>query len=232
MYANDLIEHVGDDQYLLSKVPELIGKETDAAERMRQIRLKRNNVQECSNLLENVQYIEIKTDQEIKTKTKTKTKKEREIESSGDDQQPKLSSKSDSLHVPYGEIVSLFNEVLGGVMPKIEIISETRKSAMKQRTRDRLHTLDDWKWYFDKIKSSDWLMGKTCGSNGKPFRCNFDWITNSSNFIKIIEGNYDRVATNPTHIQSGKYETGAQEINRTDWSAWSEEKRGERNESE
>jgi len=43
MKANNLIEDLSINEYLLTKVPELIGKETDAAERMRKMR-RRNNV--------------------------------------------------------------------------------------------------------------------------------------------------------------------------------------------
>ena len=41
---NKLIEQLSQDEYLLSKVPESIGSETGAAERMRKMREKRNNV--------------------------------------------------------------------------------------------------------------------------------------------------------------------------------------------
>ena len=41
---NKLIEQITNDEYLLNKVPELIGSETDAAERMRKMRGKRNKV--------------------------------------------------------------------------------------------------------------------------------------------------------------------------------------------
>ena len=43
MEANNLIEKLAVDNYMLTKVPSLIGKETDAAERMRNMR-ERNNV--------------------------------------------------------------------------------------------------------------------------------------------------------------------------------------------
>ncbi len=45
---NDLIENISQDEYLLNKVPELIGSETDAAERMRKMR-NRNTVTEIPN---------------------------------------------------------------------------------------------------------------------------------------------------------------------------------------
>lgn len=50
LQANALIENISKDEYLLNKVPELIGSETSAAERMRKMR-NRNNV---TPLLQNV----------------------------------------------------------------------------------------------------------------------------------------------------------------------------------
>lgn len=44
LQANNLIEQLSENEFLLNKVPECIGNETDAAERMRKMRAKRNNV--------------------------------------------------------------------------------------------------------------------------------------------------------------------------------------------
>ena len=44
LHANRLIEQLTEDEYLLNKVPESIGSETGAAERMRKMRKKSNNV--------------------------------------------------------------------------------------------------------------------------------------------------------------------------------------------
>ena len=72
MQANRLIEKITDDEYLLNKVPESIGKETSAAERMRKLRekrnnlsLSRNNVQTCYTEIEIEKEIEIEIDKEI-----------------------------------------------------------------------------------------------------------------------------------------------------------------------
>lgn len=44
LHSNALIEPISEDDILLNKVPELIGSETNAAERMRKMRIKRNDV--------------------------------------------------------------------------------------------------------------------------------------------------------------------------------------------
>jgi predicted phage replisome organizer len=63
MQANNLIESINENEYLLSKVPELVGNETDAAERMRKMRENRNIV---TPLLHDVTkcYTEIEIDKE------------------------------------------------------------------------------------------------------------------------------------------------------------------------
>ena len=50
--ANNLIENLGNDEFLLNKVPELIGSETDAAERMRRLRGKNKSEHKCNNVTE------------------------------------------------------------------------------------------------------------------------------------------------------------------------------------
>ncbi|MFA5696372.1 MAG: phage replisome organizer N-terminal domain-containing protein [Bacilli bacterium] len=209
--------------YILD-IQNFIGQSSSEADRIRKYRekIEEEKKLEISMDVQNPYICTPEIEIERELELEKEIEKERKSLSSSDDDLNKVSSKSDSLHVPYDGIVSLFNEMLGEEMPKVEIISETRKSLMKQRTKDKLHTLNDWEWYFNKIKNSDWLMGRAVGVNGKPFRCSFDWITNSSNFIKITEGNYDGVVT-ATPKPSTKPETFADEVNRTNWAAYAEE---------
>lgn len=47
--------------------------------------------------------------------------------------------------------------------------------------------------YFAKIKSIPFLLGKVERNNGqRPFKASFEWILKGDNFLKIIEGYYDR----------------------------------------
>lgn len=71
--ANNLFENMNENEYLLNKVPDLIGSETGAAKRMRALR-ERNNV---TPMLQNVTHnkskeIEIDIDKEIYKKNKQK----------------------------------------------------------------------------------------------------------------------------------------------------------------
>ena len=47
--------------------------------------------------------------------------------------------------------------------------------------------------YFAKIKSNPFLLGKVERNDGqRPFKASFEWILKEDNFLKIIEGYYDR----------------------------------------
>ncbi len=91
--------------------------------------------------------------------------------------------------VPYKEIINLFHEILPEFPPIIKL-NDTRRTALRGRwnTEAKTKSLDWWKEYFEWIRDSDFLMGRT----KKPFACGFDWIIKSSNFIKIREGTYHR----------------------------------------
>jgi len=90
--------------------------------------------------------------------------------------------------VPYQAIVDLFNEMLPE-LPSVKAITDTRKKHLKARwhNSDKTSTLNWWKEFFKYIQKSDFLMGRKTD-----FRASFDWIINSTNFVKIIEGNYHK----------------------------------------
>ncbi|WP_196762425.1 helix-turn-helix domain-containing protein [Stutzerimonas frequens] len=94
---------------------------------------------------------------------------------------------------PYQLITDLFNETLTPALPAVVILNAERKAKLKARWNDSpVHqSVDFWRDYFETVKSSDFLMGRTQGKNGgKPFRASFDWLICPSNFVKVVEGNY------------------------------------------
>jgi hypothetical protein len=88
-------------------------------------------------------------------------------------------------------IVDLFNETLPE-LPTVVLINKGRQATVKARWNDsEVHQdLDFWRDFFESVRASDFLMGKTQGRDGKPFRCSFDWLLCPSNFVKVVEGNY------------------------------------------
>lgn len=92
---------------------------------------------------------------------------------------------------PVQDIVDLFNQLLPE-LPQVVLINKGRQAALNARwSESEVHQdLGFWREYFASVRSSDFLMGKTQGRDGKPFRCNFDWLIAPSNFVKVVEGNY------------------------------------------
>ena len=77
-------------------------------------------------------------------------------------------------------------------------MSPARKQALKHRwmlagkdlgrydPKDVQAGLAWWARFFQAVDSSDFLSGR----NGA-FKASFDWLLKQTNFIKILEGNYD-----------------------------------------
>lgn len=99
----------------------------------------------------------------------------------------KISSPSEN--VPVQELVELFNKSFPE-LPKVKLITDKRRTAVRKRwleNKERMPTLERWEAFFQYVRGSDFLMGRTA----KPWEgfC-FDWLMTPSNFVKILEGNY------------------------------------------
>lgn len=98
---------------------------------------------------------------------------------------------SPSESVPVQELVELFNSSFPE-LPKVKMITDKRRAAVRKRwieNKDRMPTIERWSAFFQYIRGSDFLMGRT----EKPWHgfC-FDWLFTPSNFVKIREGNYHK----------------------------------------
>lgn len=87
------------------------------------------------------------------------------------------------------ELVELFNKSFPE-LPKVKMITDKRRTAVRKRwleNKERMPTLERWEAFFQYVRGSDFLMGRT----SKPWEgfC-FDWLMTPSNFVKILEGNY------------------------------------------
>lgn len=85
---------------------------------------------------------------------------------------------------PIDEAVSHWNAVAGEVgWPRTQRLSDARRTALRIRLRDE--TLDGWKAAIARARSSPYL-------GQAPPWFTFDWFVKPTNFLKVIEGNYDR----------------------------------------
>ena len=103
-----------------------------------------------------------------------------------------------SADVPHQEIADLYNEVLGGRLPSVQVLNDTRKRAITNRWCEMLGTVaPNGKVRFeDKETGLTWFVGffrKVAmnqfwmGENQTGFAVNFDWIFKAGNFVKILE---------------------------------------------
>lgn len=84
--------------------------------------------------------------------------------------------------------VKYFNEQVTAhhsVMGVIRTLTEQRKGSILSRARE--NGKDALKVVVDKAVVSDFLNGK----NGKSWQASFDWLMRPTNFVKVLEGNYD-----------------------------------------
>lgn len=99
--------------------------------------------------------------------------------------------------VPLQKIVDTYNSKLGSKLGVCRQLNAQRKGNLRQRWKDIAaivesdkpqDVLQGFSDYYAKVSRSDFLMGrkKDC-----TFKASFDWIHNSSNFLKIFEGNYE-----------------------------------------
>jgi hypothetical protein len=97
--------------------------------------------------------------------------------------------------VPYKEIVSLYHELCPS-LPRVAQLTDTRKRKLKVLWNFVEGNLDKIKEVFEKAEESQFLSGR----NAKWTGCNFDWLINTNNFVKVLEGSYnDRRSTGETH---------------------------------
>jgi len=93
---------------------------------------------------------------------------------------------------PYAAIRDLWIDILPTLTRPMPVShwTEARKAQIRNRWKDQLPTLESWRKCFERVKSSPFLMGKTGGRDGRPFRCDLFWLTKPENLLKLYEGKY------------------------------------------
>lgn len=94
----------------------------------------------------------------------------------------------------YDVILNDYNNTCQG-LPKIKAISDKRKTHIRSllKSLDKLKILSGLTPYeklhciFQSAHESDFLSGR----NGKWDGCSFDWLINTTNALKVLEGNYN-----------------------------------------
>ena len=167
LQTNKLIEQLSGDEYLLNRVPESIGSESQAAERMRRMREKRNNVTK-----------------ELQPVTNSYTEIEKEIEKDIEIEKERDKEEKPTPSIKYDEIKQLFNDKCIS-LPQIAKMTDKRKQLIKARIRE--HGLESIYKVIDNTSNSKFMAG----DNNRNWIATFDWIIRPNNYIKVLEGNYN-----------------------------------------
>ena len=88
--------------------------------------------------------------------------------------------------VPYSEIVDLYHSICLSY-PRLRNTSKKRKQAIAARWKEYGQNLETFRELFERAEASSFLKGK----NGRNWAADFNWLLNSENMAKVLEGKYD-----------------------------------------
>ena len=103
--------------------------------------------------------------------------------------------------IDYNALMDTFNSMFDGKLPKVTSMTDKRKKAVKARAAE--HGKNAIMAVFQNVLQSPFLLGH----NDKNWSCDFDWIFRPTNFIKILEGNYNGKSSNQVQ-PGGTYPAG------------------------
>ena len=87
---------------------------------------------------------------------------------------------------PYKAIVDMYHDICKS-FPTLRNVSDKRKKAIAARWKEYGHNLDTFRELFEKAEASLFLKGK----NDRNWAADFNWLMNSENMAKVLEGKYD-----------------------------------------
>lgn len=122
-------------------------------------------------------------------------------DANADNEEPVEIVTDESHRVPYQDVVNMYHEICVS-LPTVRAVSDSRRKLI--RSRYNQYGIDEIRTVFEKAEASDFLTGRSENS----WRCGFDWLLNPSNFLKVLEGNYDN-KNNKSQVKN----TAAEELN-------------------
>lgn len=135
---------------------------------------------------------------DTETDTDTDTKKDTDTDtdtttplppSKGGCKTPNCSAEpEDAEKTPYKVIVTLYHDRCKSY-PKLRGISDNRKKAIAARWKEYEHSLDVFRELFEKAEASKFLKGES--DSKRNWKADFNWLMNSENMAKVLEGKYD-----------------------------------------
>ena len=137
----------------------------------------------------NAMRTHIKNDAIKESKGKeSKGKEKKGNENEGMDYPP----PKNEIEIDFDFVLELFNSTCPS-LPKISKLADARKKKVSRRLTEMENDVEKLKTVFEKAEKSDFMRG----DNKNGWRATFDWIfENETNWVKIIEGNYDNKKNN------------------------------------
>ena len=171
-------------------VQEVVGSETEYAQKKREYRKK----------LSEQKALPSKTMSE--TMSETKSDKSIEIELENRDKSIDK-EKEERKSIDYVAIANAYKEICTS-FPVIRHLSEARKKAIKARINSG-STQDDFITLFTMAQESDFLKGQ----NDRKWSADFDWLIKDSNMAKVLDGKY---ANKDKPVQKYNYDYGQEGV--------------------
>lgn len=183
--AVGLIYEDQDGVLVLADHKNLVGSETDYAERNRRLRAQQQ-VQSLPNAEHNV-YSDVSENVSTDNRDRDKSLDIRDQISEGKSEDSTLSATEleKSPAVPYEKIKNLYNSICVS-FAKIKSIDGERRKAVGARW-NKCKSLDVFEEVFTICEQSDFLRGE----NDRNWKADFDWMMKANNFAKILEHKYD-----------------------------------------
>ena len=96
--------------------------------------------------------------------------------------------------------------------PKLRNVSEQRKKAIAARWKEYKQNIDTFRELFEIAEASSFLKGK----NQKNWTADFNWLMNSENMAKVLEGKYnDKPKGGQPYAEHSEYNARAENGTRT-----------------
>jgi hypothetical protein len=129
----------------------------------------------------------------------TETETEGEIETELFVETDKSVVNPKRISCPTEELLNLYHEECKS-LPRVLMLNDTRRRHLVSRWRDvdaedDLKSKDEgiqiFRQIFQQVHKSDFLSGRTQNRNGRVWKASFDWLMMPTNFLKVVEGQYD-----------------------------------------
>jgi len=131
--------------------------------------------------------------------TERETEKERETETEIHVKNGKPFVYLKRVSCPVEELLNVYHEECKS-LPKVIMLNDTRRKHLVSRWRDvdaednlssKEEGIQIFRDIFRQVQKSDFLCGRTQNRNGRVWKASFDWIMLPTNFLKVVEGQYN-----------------------------------------